>query len=175
MISFAQFLKEEKGKSSYKIYCDMDGVLVDFIGGIIKELKLRREPYQDEIDYFLTTTYGSSVRFWSRLPWMPDGKKLWTLLKQLNTEILSACPSNCEMQPSVKKGKIKWCKQNLKISTGINITTRQNKVRFVGKNNILIDDYIKNINEWKRAGGKAIHHRSARQTAQELKDIILGK
>ena len=173
MRSFKEFIKEE-GKKSYKIYCDMDGVLCDFITGIMDTLHIAREPNQDEIEEFLGTLEGSSVDWWAGLDWQPGGKKLWGLLSQLNTEILTACPSQCKMQPNVKKGKKKWCKKNLKISTGVNVTTRRGKVRFVGERHILIDDYIKNVNEWKQAGGIAIHHRTPRQTAKELKDIILG-
>ena len=29
-----------------------------------------------------------------------------------------------------------------------------------GKPNLLIDDYIKNVNEWKTVGGIGIHHTS---------------
>ena len=94
--------------------------------------------------------------------------------KDLNTEILSACPSNCRVQPNVEKGKRLWCKKNLGISKGINISTRKDKVNFANKKHILIDDYIKNINEWKRAGGIGIHHRTARATLVELKNILLG-
>ena len=55
MKSFKEFLEEEK-KKSYQVYCDMDGVLVDFIGGIKSELNLKREPNQKEIDsYFVPT------------------------------------------------------------------------------------------------------------------------
>ena len=177
MISFKKFLEEAKakGKPSYKIYCDMDGVLVDFIGGIMKTLHISREPNQDEIAEFLATLEGSSVDWWANLDWQEGGKKLWGLLKQLNVEILTACPNQCKMQPNVKKGKKKWCKDNLKMTGGINVTTRRGKVRFVGETHILIDDYIKNVNEWKAAGGLAIHHRDPRRTAKELKDIILGK
>ena len=42
MKSFKQFLAEEEKKKSYQVYCDMDGVLVDFIGGIKSELNLKR-------------------------------------------------------------------------------------------------------------------------------------
>ena len=171
MISFKQFLQE---KASYKIYCDMDGVLVDFLGGVAKELGIKKAPDQDELDTFLATLQGSSKTFWSELEWMSDGKKLWDTLKDLNTEILSACPSNCKVQPNVEKGKRLWCKKNLGISKGINITTRKDKVKFANKKHILIDDYIKNINEWKRAGGIGIHHRTARATLVELKNILLG-
>ena len=173
MKSFKEFLEEEK-KKSYQVYCDMDGVLVDFIGGIKSELNLKREPNQKEIDTFLSTLYGSSKEFWSELEWMPDGKKLWDTLKDLNTEILSSCPNNCKLQPSVIRGKKMWCKDNLKISTGINITTSRGKLKFVGDKTILIDDYIKNVNAWKAKGGIGIHHRTARATLSELKKILLG-
>ena len=112
MKSFKQFLAEEE-KKSYQVYCDMDGVLVDFIGGVMKELNINREPNQKELDTFLSTLAGSSKEFWSELDWMPDAKKLWDTLKDLNTEILSACPTNCKFQPSVIKGKKKWCQKNL--------------------------------------------------------------
>ncbi len=171
MKSFKQFLQE---RASYKIYCDMDGVLVDFLGGVMKELDISNIASQDEIDNFLSTLQGSSKTFCSELEWVSDGKKLWNTLKDLNTEILSACPSNCRVQPNVEKGKRLWCKKNLGISKGINITTRKDKVKFANKKHILIDDYIKNINEWKRAGGIGIHHRTARATLVELKNILIG-
>tara|TARA_B100000029_G_scaffold13007_1_gene13598 strand:- start:1808 stop:2329 length:522 start_codon:yes stop_codon:yes gene_type:complete len=173
MKSFKEFLEEEK-KKSYQIYCDMDGVLVDFIEGVKIELDLKRDPNQKEIDTFLSTLAGSSKEFWSELPWMSDGKKLWDTLKDLNTEILSACPNNCKLQPSVKIGKKMWCRENLKISQGINITTRKGKLRFVGEKTILIDDFRKNTKAWEAKGGIAIYHRNARATLVELKKILLG-
>lgn len=173
MKSFKQFMNEQK--TSYKIYCDMDGVLVDFMVGIKKELNLStREPTQDEISTFLGTYRGSHVDFWADLNWMSDGKKLWNTLKDLNVEILTACPSQCKMQPSVAKGKQKWCKQNLKKSSGINISTRRGKVKFAAPTHILIDDYYKNTNEWKAAGGKAITHVSSGSTLSQLKKILIG-
>ena len=158
-----------------EIYCDLDEVLVNFLGGIMEELHLRRKPEQDEIDDFLATAYGSSIRFWSRLGWMPDGRKLWDTLKDLNTEILTACPHNCQMQPSVVKGKKVWCAKNLNLHQGVHVPAlRKGKMKYAGENHILIDDYIKNINEWTAKGGIGIHHKSARKTLVELKKILLG-
>ena len=54
------------------------------------------------------------------------------------------------------------------------MTTRRGKVKFAAPTHILIDDYIKNCNEWKAAGGLAIHHRDPARTAKELKELILG-
>ena len=172
MKSFKEFLAEADSKP-YKVYCDMDGVLCDFITGIMDTLHIAREPNQDEIEEFLGTLEGSSVDWWANLDWYPGGKKLWKMLKELNTEILSACPNQCKMTPNVIKGKKQWCKKNLKMTTGVNITTRKGKVKFAASTHILIDDYIKNINDWKAAGGIGIHHTDPRKTAKELRDTIL--
>ena len=172
MKRYGQFIKE--AKPSYKIYCDLDGVLVDFIGGVMKKLRISREPYQDEINDFLSTLEGSSHKWWSSLDWTEGGKKLWNTLKDLNTEILSACPQKCTIQPNVVKGKKMWVSKNLKLTKGVNITTRKGKVKFVGKNTILIDDFIKNVNAWKAAGGIGIHHRTPQATVKELISILKG-
>ena len=173
MKSFKQYLKEAD-KKSYQIYCDMDGVLVDFIGGIQKTLRIPREPNQDEIEQFLSTLEGSSVDWWAGLDWQDGGKQLWSVLKDLKVEVLTACPNQCKMQPSVKKGKKKWCKENLKMSSGVNVTTRKGKVKFAAPSHILIDDYIKNCKAWEAAGGFAIHHTDPRKTVKALKDKLLG-
>lgn len=171
MKTFKQFLDE---RASYKIYVDMDGVLVDFLAGVMKELRINREPYQDEIDTFLATAYGSTRKFWSGLPWMSDGKKLWNTLKDLNTEILSSCPNKCLTTPSVVVGKKMWAKKNLKLTKGVNITSRRGKLKFVGPKHILIDDYMRNIEAWKASGGIGIHHKNSARTLSELKKILLG-
>jgi len=40
-----------------------------------------------------------------------------------------------------------------------------------GKPNVLIDDYIKNINEWEAKGGIGIHHTNVSKTISELKRL----
>ena len=174
MKSFKEFLAEAESKA-YKIYCDMDGVLCDFIEGVKKTMHIKGEPNQYEIEEFLGTLEGSSVHWWENLGWQPGGKRLWKMLKELNTEILSACPNQCKMTPNVIKGKKRWCKKNLKMTTGVNVTTRKGKVKFAAPSHILIDDYIKNVNEWKAAGGIGIHHTDPRTTAKELRDAILDQ
>ena len=40
-----------------------------------------------------------------------------------------------------------------------------------GKPNVLIDDYIKNINEWEKKGGIGVHHTEVGKTLAELKRL----
>lgn len=171
MLSFKQFLIE---RASYKVFCDLDGVLVDFIAGVKKEINVKTEPSQSMIDEFLSTYYAGTSKFWAELPWKQDGPRLWNTLKDLRTEILSACPQNCKLSPEIVRGKRKWVKKHLGLTNGVNITNRKAKKKFVGPKYILIDDYAKNVNEWRLSGGIGIVHTSASNTLKELKRILLG-
>ena len=54
----------------------------------------------------------------------------------------------------------------------INLVLRQEKKDYAvtdGIQNILIDDYIKNIREWEQAGGIGIHHTDVKRTINTIK------
>ena len=94
----------------YKIYCDMDGVLVDFESGYEKltGIDLKGE-YRPGVEDFWKPIEQAGVKYWASLKWMPDGKQLWSYIKPYTPELLSA-PSKSE---SSKIGKYVWVKNNL--------------------------------------------------------------
>ena len=54
----------------------------------------------------------------------------------------------------------------------INLVKREDKQKYAvtdGVQNILIDDYLKNIREWEAAGGIGIWHTDASKTINTLK------
>ena len=110
--------------------------------------------------------------FWANLEWMPGAKRLWDFISKYDTEILSAYSGR---DPSSRTGKLKWLSKNTKIKRGkINLVMRSDKQKYAttnGKPNILIDDYIKNINEWEAKGGIGIHHTNVSKTIAELKRL----
>ena len=67
-------------------------------------------------------------------------------------------------------GKLQWIKRNLgmKYMAEAILCHRRDKKRYGGKGTILIDDYERNVLEWKKTGGKAIHHINAKDTIEEL-------
>jgi len=172
MITFKEFKKLNKNEIT--IFCDMDGVLADFLGGVARHLN-KKDFEQGDIDKVLLTDAGTSKGWWVALDPLSDAKTLWKYISQYEVQILSACPSICRDDKAVVAGKKAWVKKHLKPSPSkVNIVQRRDKKTFAAPNHILIDDHIKNINEWKSAGGIGIVHTSTIKTIKQLKGIISG-
>jgi nicotinamide mononucleotide adenylyltransferase/lambda repressor-like predicted transcriptional regulator len=161
------FEEADASKGDYKIYCDMDGVIVDFDKGY-KELTGRDASFDIPKEEFWAPISKAGAPFWIKLKWMPDGKQLWNYIKEYNPELLSA-PSREE---SSKMGKRIWVKRELP-GTKLILRQAERKQEFATPNSILIDDRADNIQRWKDAGGIGIVHTSAADTIQQLKDLGL--
>ncbi|KAK1741227.1 hypothetical protein QTG54_007705 [Skeletonema marinoi] len=93
----------------YKIFCDLDGVLVDFDSGV-KSLFNGRSPDQLPVG----TMWGrisSTPDFYANLPWTSDGQTLWNELVQLPSppDILTGVPRNHQSRAE----KFAWCQREL--------------------------------------------------------------
>lgn len=167
-------LKEEEQAAQvaqYKIFCDMDGVLTDFdkrfeyFGGLTPDeyqAKFSKSQFWKLIDDKV------GFEFWAKMPWMPDGKQLWSYIEKYKPMLLSA-PSQ---KPSSRYGKRVWVKDNLP-GVKLILAKRENKQDYSKPNRILIDDRADNIEEWKSKGGIGILHTSAADTIEKLKQIGL--
>lgn len=151
------------------IFCDMDQVLVDFIGGAEDAIG---EPFATADKDQRWNKIANTKGFWANLSWLSGGKRLWDFISKYDTEILSAYSNR---DGTSRNGKLKWLSKNTKIKRGkINLVMRSDKQKYAttnGKPNVLIDDYIKNINEWEAKGGIGIHHTNVSKTIAELKRL----
>ena len=167
MKSFAQHIMEFDNP---QIYCDMDGVVADFISYTTEILGTKfKDEYWDQLpnDMFL------------QLPKMQDADVLWKYIKQFDPFMLTAVPreSRGPIAKRAWKDKTRWMKKNFRLSEDkMRIVLRKNKKNFAmdGKDkrpNILIDDHMGNIKEWESAGGIGVHHINANSTINDLKKI----
>jgi cytidyltransferase-like protein len=167
-LELARGLEEQEG-SKYKIYVDMDGVLVDFDGGYEKLTGMTTRAADEKgPEFFWKPISKAGAKWWITLNWMSDGKQLWDYVKKYNPELLSA-PSREEAS---RMGKRVWVKREL---PGVKLILRSadKKQEFASPNSILIDDREKNIEQWKNAGGIGILHTDAASTIKKLKDLGL--
>ena len=146
----------------------MDGVITDFIRG-----------YRELTGIDITGTFHDSSEFWKpiekkgydfwiNLHWTKDGKKLWDYIKKYNPVVLSS-PSR---QNDSRVAKHDWIERELP-GTHLILRTAENKKEFAAPDSILIDNLYKNIDNWEKAGGIAIHHKSADDTIKQLKKLSL--
>ena len=169
-MKLGNFLKKE-----YNIYCDLDDVLVDFLKGVQEKVnpeiatrdgwqKVKKEDWKKVVEM--------SPKFWADLEWKQDGKQLWNYIKDYNPIILSARPKT---DNEAKKGKLSWIRNHLgaKFASTAIITLGALKQRHADEHSILIDDYNRNISQWRSNGGIGILHKDAHTTIEKLRKLGL--
>ena len=154
-----------------EIYCDLDQVLVNFMKGADKAVGgdgFVANRNKDE----KWSKINNTKNFWADLEWMPGSKRLYQFIARYDPHVLSAYSGK---DPNSKNGKLKWLAKHTKFKKpNINLVLRSQKQKYAtanGKPNVLIDDYIKNINEWESKGGIGVHHTSVSKTINELKRL----
>jgi len=176
-----------------KIFCDMDGVLVDLVGGISKSLKnkfdeeliteiismdfsWRKEhpdPALNKVLGEIKTTLGNNSTFWAdTLDPLPDALELWSFISEHDPRILSH-----PWDEESAEGKEFWVANNLeprpsKIYLPLDGQKHLWATNTDSSPNILIDDFSKYIDKWRAHGGIAITHTSAASTINQLKEIL---
>lgn len=155
----------------YKLFVDMDGVLVDFDKGYeqLTGVDISKMSFQTGPKFWNPIDKAGSD-FWANLEWMEDGKKLWKFISPYKPTILSA-PSK---KQSSKIGKTKWVDRELK-NVSLLLVPAHAKKNFSGPNNILIDDRGINCDQWIESGGIAIYHSNADDTINQLIKIIFNE
>ena len=108
------------------------------------------------------------------MPWNTGAKQLWSYIKKFQPHILSAYVEQTT-DPSCIPGKTKWVQRNLGIPRSrVNLVKRvekQNYTNYNGQPTVLIDDYEKNILQFKARGGIAILHKNTNDTIRQLKAL----
>lgn len=94
----------------FKVFCDLDGVLVDFAAGVERVTGARPEQISKSR---MWRALSKEKEFYSNLPWMKDGKKLWDAIRPLGPDILTGVPMNeCS-----RTEKATWCMRELGVET----------------------------------------------------------
>ena len=151
-----------------QIYCDMDGVLADLERFCFERLN---EPMSS------TNWVHLPEDVFFQLPLMEDANVLWSYIVKFDPFILTALPKDEERSKRAKIDKILWMKEKFNFpEEKMNCVFRYQKKDYSiskknGKPNLLIDDYLLNIQEFEKSGGIAIHHQNSIETIKHLKKI----
>lgn len=158
------------------LYCDLDGVLVDFDKGVFDIIG----KYPKDITNvgYLWSIINKHKNFWIDLNWMPDGEELWNyIFLRFDCEILTGVP-DCgqDKKQNIETEKKMWCEKNLKRETKkeikVNVCASKDKNKFCKNNDILIDDRFELKEGWEKMGGIFVYHTSTKNTIKELELIL---
>jgi len=182
--------KASSNPYTFKIYCDLDGVLCDFEAGV-KNIFNGQGP-DDVGKSAMWRGIGRCDAFYENLAWTRDGKELWNAIKDLDPDILTGVP----MSKCSRIEKARWCSRELFGVTGTNhvdmagpsrthdlvsgarqenvvnvITCWSNNKHFEsGVNAVLIDDRKDLGDPWRKKGGIFILHTDTASTLEKLRD-----
>lgn len=140
-----------------KLYVDMDGVLVDFEGGVKKHFN-NTEKCCDFIKKIGVNEFWSKVssidNFWEDLE--PNVDNVSDVWKSLNNRFqhISILSSPSHSDPHCIPGKNKWLDKHIGCY-GLRLFENE-KYKYACPKSILIDDLEKNIKKWEEAGGIGI-------------------
>ena len=173
MRDYKELYREAKGDMP-RIYVDMDGVLCDFVLAAKRATGQNWQGLRSGQDW---EAIKNTKNFWANMPWTRDGKQLWSYINKFRPHILSAFSPE---DPNCKPGKMRWLRKEIGYTQSfmINIVRRREKKNFAMKGSdigkkpaILIDDYPKNVRQFRAAGGIGIEHTSASSTINQLKRL----
>jgi inhibitor of KinA sporulation pathway (predicted exonuclease) len=74
------------------LFCDLDGVLADFDGGILKLTGRAVHDLPVSQMWKAVSRCNTPRGFFGSLDWMSDGRELWDAIKHCNPKILTGCP-----------------------------------------------------------------------------------
>jgi FMN phosphatase YigB (HAD superfamily) len=176
-------------EKKYVIFCDMDGVLVDFDEGYKELTGVTTQHADSQGKNEFWKLYRDSLKdkdisersYWANLDWMPDGKQLWDYIKEYNPYVLTAPSVNFDIPFEERyklennesmQGKTEWV-QRLPNMRKIYFRSAARKADFAGPNKILIDDRKDTIDSWNANGGIGILHTSTANTIKQLQELGL--
>ena len=151
-----------------KLYLDCDGVLADFDKGAAAILGMKPKAFEHRhgLGRFWAKL-ASAPDFYFSLPLMDDAMQLFDAVKHLDPIILTGLPRGNWAADQ----KMRWAAQHF---PGVRMITcmARDKRNHAKDGDVLVDDNDKFRHLWEAAGGIFVHHKSAAQSIEELRNYF---
>jgi len=151
-----------------RFYLDCDGVMADFNRHFKKLTGYDPQEYEDKFGSgkFWKVVQNSGEFFYD-LEMMEDAQELYDAVKHLNPVILTGTPSHDEAIHQ----KVRWVRKIFGNNQIVICCKSKNKYHYCFEGDVLVDDFLKHSQKWIDAGGIFVHHTSAKESIQKLKDL----
>lgn len=136
------------------IYCDLNGVLMDFDKSAAQVKKLSNGIVNSS-ETFWNHVDDSYPTFWEDIEFTKWGQTLWEILSIYDPIILTSITTRTS---SSYAGKLKWIEKNLGDNVPVLVIQKRFKHKLcLTSNDIIIDDNLDVLNKWKSAEGISIY------------------
>lgn len=153
-----------------KIYFDMDGVLADFDKGVLQLCGIENRDQAtktEEEDDLMWAKVRDVEHFYDKLDFMPGAREMFLRIYAKygdRVEILTGIPKERRGIVTAGEDKIKWIHRLLGEEIKVHIVYAEEKKNYCfGPEYVLVDDFDRNINEWKEQGGTGILFKNSEQ------------
>lgn len=150
-----------------QLFLDCDGVLADFNSYALQVFGLPPRQYEKEQG---TKRFWCDLQshegFYTKLPLMPDARKLYDAVAHLNPIILTGLPLGDWAEPQ----KREWGAKHFPHTTMICCLSKD-KRNHMKPGDVLVDDFLKYRSLWEEAGGIFVHHTSAASSITKLQEL----
>lgn len=152
---------------SPQLFLDCDGVLADFDAGASDILGLSPRVFEERHGRReFWRRIARTTDFYARLPLMSDARTLFEAVEHLDPIILTGLPLGNWAAPQ----KVRWADEHFP-GTHIITCMARDKYRHMKGADVLVDDRADHRSKWEAAGGTFIHHKSARESLEQLSAI----
>ena len=165
-----------------KIFFDMDGVLADFDRGVAEICKLvpggqDQVPFEEEEKMW--AAIKEAGHFYARLELIPGARELFQAIYEKygdKCEILTGIPKPRRGIVTAAEDKTDWMNRltdslNLPRITVNAVSKEQKRLFCQGASCVLIDDFPRNIADWRSCGGTGLLFKDAVSAEAELKEL----
>ena len=161
------------------IFCDMDGVLSDFVTGYKYIVGRTPADVRGSGEKGLYSMYWDTfldADGFTRLPIMPDAFLLINYLHKLDRKKFNVCilssAGGFHRQREVAKQKMRWLADRDIYWPVVIVPGRRYKAGFACNDDLMIDDTLDVITDFQYAGGIGIHHKNVYATLEQLDDYV---
>lgn len=152
---------------------DLDGTCCQFDERII-ELTSYHPRVLDQ-QGLLWPTIVNTPNFFKHLAPYPEMVELVHEVKALGVPIrvITGRPK-LDTYPTATQDKLDWCATHFGTDVDVIVCLARDKQKYMKPyvTDILVDDFVKNIDRWRLSGGVAIHHTNHEATRMELFKLL---
>lgn len=145
-------------------YLDLDGVLVDFVGGALKLHGKEIPPKEVQWNFPRQLGFADTLAkefwdllgydFWANLGWTHEGRETLKAVEGAFYDRVCIMTSPCNT-PGAVEGKVAWIKREIP-DYSRRFVVGPAKHLFAGPGKVLVDDNDDNVEQFRLYGGRAV-------------------